>query len=276
MLKSMTGYGEAELKSTDFKLHIQIKSLNHRFLDPVFNLSEKFLFLEDKLKNILLKYFSRGRINVHINLHIEGARKVTTNKHLAKDYLLQLKTLNKELGLSNGVKFDMILSLPGVIEALDVERQIIDKKYIAKIISVFKKACSNLKQSQQKEGRLIQDYLTKNINLIEREMSLVKNRIKTATTNRLKTLKAEEEKEAFLRDKDITEEINRITMHLKSFRSVFSKNSPVGKELDFILQELQRETNTIGAKSFDSIISKQVVIIKTEIEKLREQVQNVE
>ncbi|MEW5759085.1 MAG: DUF1732 domain-containing protein [Candidatus Omnitrophota bacterium] len=272
----MTGYGESEYNSPNLKINIQIKSLNHRFLDPVFNLPDKLLFLEEKLRNILSKYFSRGRLTIYIDLILPKAQKIVINKILARDYFNKIEDLTKELRLSAKPPMEIILNLPGVIEVLGMKKQFLNEKTTLKILEVFHAACKKLRLSQEKEGRGIFKYLNKNINLINKELVLVKRRIKLATVHKLKSIKIDEEKEAFLRDKDITEEINRIEMHLKNFRRVINKNVPAGKEMDFILQELQRETNTIGAKSFDSFISTQVVIMKTEIEKLREQVQNVE
>jgi len=275
MLYSMTGFGGRETKIGPLgKLSVELRSINHKFLEIVLHMPEGFLSLEDKIKKEIEAQLKRGRVTCVINIGAAQTGSVSVNKTLLKKYASLLKNTQKQFNLRDDISLDTIIRLPGV---LSLGGNDIDKAaFWPKIKNLLAAALSDLVKMRQKEGAALGGFLKRRAQVLKKELEGIKARFKSVVKNKISSLKSDEERSSFLKDTDISEELERLEFHIKNFSQKLSKNSPIGKELDFIAQEMQREANTIGAKSCDTGISAKVVQIKSQIEKIREQVQNLE
>lgn len=275
MLTSMTGFGGKTAEVKPFgKITVELRSTNHKFLETVLHMPEGFMSLEDRIKKEIESQVKRGRINCVINISGSQSPGVSINEKLLKNYLSSLRTIKKKYKVEGDVGLDALINLPGV---LSLSESVIPKERIwPELKKLVDGALNNFISMRKKEGRALQVYLKKRTSILNTELTAVKTIYKEVSIKKAGQLKTAEEKSSFLKDSDISEEIERLGFHIKNFIHKISKPGSVGKELDFIAQEMQREANTIGAKSCDSFLSAKVVHIKSQIEKIREQVQNVE
>ena len=274
MITSMTGFGkEREFIAPWGRISLEIRSLNHRFLVIVLHLPEGLLHLEQSLKEEIAKKIKRGHIVCRMEVNNLHFKTPVLNKNLIKKYYFLLRQASKELKIKQDLDINILAGLPGIWSVQSKESLSIDWTTIRPLAQ---KALKMLIKKRQQEGRAISEDIQLGIQRSEKLLKIVKIRIKTVIQRKLNFYKTDEEKSSFLRTADINEEIVRLSFHLKNFNRCLKNNKPIGKELDFILQEMQREANTIGAKSIDASISNRVIGIKSEIEKMREQVQNVE
>jgi len=276
MIKSMTGFSAKELAITSLgKVSVELRSINHKFLEIVLHLPDGFLSLEESIKKIIEAKVKRGRINCVITITGTQPSQIFINRPLLKNYLAVFTALKKQFQIQDGITLDTLIHLPGVLSLAQNTASAASRiwPHLKTLISA---AVDDLIQARQKEGRATHGYLKKRAQGLEEEVERVKARFKRATAEKLRSIKSDEEKATFLRETDITEEIERLSFHNKNFIKKLSLNEPIGKELDFIAQEMQRETNTAGAKTADAAISAKVVQIRSQIEKIREQLQNVE
>jgi len=273
MFSSMTGFGSAlmDLKGIG-KLELQLRSINHRFLETVFHMPEEFVYLEDTFRQMISKQLSRGRITCMLRLDGAPAEVSIFDEGRLRAYHRQLSKLNKKLEAKTPVSLDLLLSLPGVMTVRPKYKDIPQ----AQIKKLFSAALHKLVQQRKKEGAALYKDLRQRIHTLSLYLDKLHSRFKTVIALKIKEFTAPDEKSNFLRNSDITEELVRIKFHLKNFSQAMDKGSACGKELDFIAQELSREANTVGAKSIDAFVSSYVVKIKSEIDKIREQLQNVE
>lgn len=275
MLSSMTGFGCSRSASGSAgKISVELRSTNHKFLEIAMHLPEGFMSLEDKIKKEIESSVRRGRITCVVNISMAGANKVFINKNLIKKYLQEFKNIRGQFGFKEGISLDTLIRLPGII-SLEIPETETDVLW-PKIKRLLGAALGSLVRMRQKEGRALLVVMKNMVGVLKKELDFIKSRFKKVIKTKTSTLGSDEEKAAFLRDSDITEELDRLTYHTGNILQKLSKNNSVGKELDFIAQEMQRETNTIGAKSCDTLISAKVVQIKSQIEKIREQAQNIE
>jgi len=275
MIRGMTGFGQAEKNLPDIsKVRIEIRAANHRFFEPTFHLPEGFSFLEDRIKKLLEKKIRRGRITVHLSWEQKSVDKINISHDLASSYYKSLKSLNKLLGLKDKITLQMIIGLPGVLSLYANQGQ--KEKLWFYLKDLVSKAIEALLKMRDLEGKAIYKDITKRIEIIGEHLKVIKRRFAEILKEKTQSISSSEELSAFLKDVDVTEEIVRLEAFLKNFLSRIKTSGPCGKELDFISQELQRETNTISAKALDGTISLCVVSMKSEIEKIREQLQNVE
>ena len=275
MIKSMTGFGSKELELTPFgKVGVELKSSNHKFLDIVFHLPEGFISLEDKIRKEIETEIKRGRVTCVVTFAGQKYTKAAINKGLLKDYLFMIKSVKQQLKLKGDVSIDTLLHLPGVL-CLGEETPSTSGIW-QKLKMLVRRACEELEKTRKKEGRALYAYLNNRAKSLSRDLNTVSSRFHKAVREKLAVLETSEERSSFLKNSDITEEIERLSFHIRNFLDKLPKNEPVGKELDFIAQEMQREANTMAAKSFDVAVSARVVQMKSQIEKIREQVQNVE
>jgi uncharacterized protein (TIGR00255 family) len=273
MIKGMTGFGLAQRQFFGGGFNLEIKSLNHKFLDLVFHLPSSFSMLEDKIKKEIQRKIKRGRVVVSVTFSMPPRQKVVLNKSLAREYYDVLKSLSRQLGLTDSIKISDIVNLSGVVE---IQHPRIAPSFWPKIKSALNEALENLLQMREAEGVSIYKDLHNKLNRIQDILLLIPHRAKFIVTQKVKTL-SKEELPLFLKSSDINEEITRLKYHISNFKNKLKKKkSAVGKELDFIAQELQREINTVGAKLPDTQITSGVIKIKDLIEKIREQLQNVE
>jgi uncharacterized protein (TIGR00255 family) len=275
MISSMTGFGscEAEIDSLG-RISVELRCTNHKFLESVFHLPDGLLSLEDKLKKEIESKIRRGRVFCAVNIKGEEAQGIFVNRRLLKNYLRELNSIKNELKIKNGLTLDSLIRLPGILSLK--ENKPAGLHIWEHLLPLLKLALAELLKTRRKEGKALADLLKNRSGLLKKDLILIKQRFVVAAKSRLKKIQAEEERLAFLKSADIAEEIDRLNFHIKNFQHKITKGGSVGKELDFITQEMQREANTLAAKSFDLVISGRAVQMKSQIEKIREQVQNIE
>lgn len=274
-MNSMTGFASQEIAVAPFgKISFEIRSTNHKFLEVVFHLPVGFLSLEDKIKKEIEAKVKRGRVVCVMNILGSPANKIFVDKRLLRNYVATLRDIRKEAGIKDEAGLDTLINLPGVL-TLTEDRH--SKSSIwPSLNTLVKKTLDGLVGMRQKEGGALFIYLKKSAEALRLNLDFIRAKFAKLIKHKLVELKNPEERSSFLRDTDITEEMERLDFHVRNFKNKLSKSGPIGKELDFIAQEMQREANTMGAKSCDAAISSRVVQIKSQIEKIREQLQNIE
>ncbi|HTZ11548.1 MAG TPA: YicC/YloC family endoribonuclease [Candidatus Margulisiibacteriota bacterium] len=275
MIKSMTGFGSQEIEIRPYgKISVEMRSSNHKFIETVLHLPEGFLSLEDEIKKIIEGRIKRGRVFCLVNISGLRSSGVSVNEPLLRNYLKSLRAIKSQFALQGEVGLDTLIHLPGVL-SVEEKRAPKEKIYPA-LKSAVREAVEELVETRQKEGKALFVYLIDNARALKKDLAIVKVRFKRLVKDRVARCSSDEERSVFLKETDIGEEVQRLEFHLRNFTGKLLKKDAVGKELDFIAQEMQREANTSAAKSFDPAISARVVKIKSRIEKIREQVQNVE
>jgi len=274
IINSMTGFGSQEAEVNSARFSVELRCTNHKFLEVVFHLPEGLLSLEDKIKKEIEAKVTRGRIYCAINIKGQPAHGIFVNRKLLKNYLHELNSVRKEFRINDGLTLDSLIRLPGVLSLK--EDKPIGAHIWEQLKPVFAQALTNLLVARKKEGGALGRLLKKRSSFLKKDLVFIKRRFLTAAEDRLKKIETEEERLAFLKSADIAEEIDRLSFHINNFKQKIAQGGAVGKELDFITQEMQREANTLGAKSFDLTISGRAVEMKSQIEKIREQVQNIE
>jgi uncharacterized protein (TIGR00255 family) len=294
MIKSMTGYGRAEAIISDKKVSIEIKSLNHRFLEIFVRLPGVFSPLEPEVKRKLTDRFARGRIEVSIrrdsdqSANAEG--RLELNMPLIRNYYGMLSNLKQEFQLKDEINLGLLL---GIKDAVIVAETEIDLAQVWERLQVIlEDAMAGLENMRAQEGEIIGKDLQGRLGLLDSFLKSIKIKAPQVVAEYQKRL-SERVKDlmgnfpvddtrlaqevAIMAERcDITEEIVRFQSHLIQMDSIMRSNEAVGRKIDFLLQEMNREANTIGSKSPDAEISQMVVDIKTELSRLREQVQNIE
>jgi len=275
MIKSMTGFGSSEENNTALgKICVELRSSNHKFLETVLHLPDGLLSLEDKVKKEIEARLKRGRITCVINIHSKVSPLVSVNKVLLNRYIAVTKYISKYYAINEKPRIDTLMNLPGVLSL--TENKISTDRLWPLLKKALNDALNDLIAMRCREGKALFQYLESRIKDLGLKIKFIQDRFKKVIRNKMREIKTDVERTAFLKETDITEEIERLVFHIKNFKNKLSGVGAIGKELDFITQEMQREANTIGAKSCDVKISAEVVQIKSQIEKLREQVQNIE
>lgn len=294
MIASMTGYGRGEYSDQARSIVTEIRSLNHRFLEISIRLPRGYLALEDKIRKFLQSRFHRGHLEVYVSIKDEGEKKraVKVDKDLALAYYKSVKEIAQILDIQPNIEIDDLLALPEVISLEEIAE---DAETLWPLICAsLEQAVTQVVDMRFREGqRLVRDIISRtgkifsNIQEIEKRAPLVvelyRERLRLRMSELL-TLDKElidesrlaQEIVFFTERSDISEEITRLYSHLEQFSSVLNSEAPVGRKLDFLIQEMHREANTIAAKCNDSQIAHRVVELKAELEKLREQIQNIE
>jgi len=292
MIRSMTGFGRAELKTKSAKIIIEIRTLNHKYFDITSRVANGMYILEDDIRKIVQEYVKRGKVN--LNLSYEGIfdepSGVSVDKRVAKRYTDAFYSLKKALRLKGEIEVKDLINLPGVMLYKGHTK---DPSLVWPLIKkTLDKSLTVLVKDRLKEGRVLYAEFNKRLVIIEKAVQVVDKRsslnieeYKKALSEKIKDLtggfeldkgRLEVEVALFAKNCDITEELLRLKNHTKNFKELISNGLDVGKQLDFVAQEMQREINTIGAKTSDFKISQKVILIKSEIEKIREQLKNVE
>jgi len=293
MLRSMTGFGKGDAENKLGSIKIEIKSLNYKFFEVVNRLPANLTIFEDKIREYLQKEMSRGRLNLFLSYDkkMDGQDEVFIDKAVGKQYYNMISELKKSLGLGGEIGIEQIISLPGVIayRPQDDDAQ----KLWPLVNEALIEASDDLVRSKKREGKMLKKNIQHIVESIEVSLDKVKSRVPSVVVEYKKRLlknvkeltgsrrifnreRMEEEAAIFARNCDISEEVHRVASHIAGFKKSLSDNGEAGRRLDFIAQEMHREANTIGAKANDFAISKEVIKIKSLIEKIREQVQNVE
>ena len=291
MISSMTGYGRAETAINGAKVTVEISSVNNRFCEIQCRLPKFATDLEPKVKELIVSQISRGKIYYSLNWEETSvANLVKLNQEAAEIYFKIIKELKTKYKLKGDVEVEDILTLPNLIK---YEREEIEPEKVWKFISqATLEALAQLKQMRQKEGeQLAQDLKKRAVNLeqivreieelsqksVENYRKKLKNRIAELLTEKIVDEQRLALEVALMAERsDITEECVRFKSHNQQFLATLQENGSQGKKLGFILQEMHRETNSIGAKALEALIAQRVIILKEEIEKIREQIQNIE
>ncbi|MGB2706275.1 MAG: YicC/YloC family endoribonuclease [Candidatus Omnitrophota bacterium] len=292
MIKSMTGFGRTETRTKLGLFAVEIRTLNHKFLEITPKLPNSLVIFDDKVKNLVKNKIKRGK--VYLNLIHESTEEASAHLYidekLAKSYVSKLKKLKRQLGIEDQIRLAEIISFPGVIDYKPGPK---DTSRVWPLMrEVVDEALKKLLRDREREGGFLFGDMTKRLRRIKR---IVKDIKRSADSNvqtykrrlkdRIKELsggyavdrgRLEVEVAIFAKNSDITEELTRLDNHIRNFTRAIKKSGEVGKKLDFIAQELHREINTVGSKSSGFNISKGVIEIKTEIEKIREQLKNIE
>lgn len=273
MIKGMTGFGTSSFCVGKIKGFIEVKSVNHRYLDLSFYLPVGFGAIENKIRDRISKELSRGRVTVFVRMTDKPVQEVFFNEEMIEEYLQHAKSIEKKYKLNNNLTLADLIRMPGVV---DVKEVFVEASQMAPfILKSLDVALKGLKIMREREGKsLVVDIgdklkkMTVCIKMIEKRITVI-----------LKEAKAQmkpEEFSSYQKSIDINEEIARFLHYITEMKSLLNSTVPVGKKLDFIAQEMQRETNTIGSKVQDEIVSNQVITMKSKIEKIREQGNNVE
>ncbi|WP_077622074.1 YicC/YloC family endoribonuclease [Sediminibacillus massiliensis] len=293
MVRSMTGYGRAEISSGSIVVTAEIRSVNHRFLDVSTKLPRASLSMEDSIKRIAKKHFRRGRFDIFVNLEEEGdgSRTIEIDWNLMDQYIEKLREAKERYGLAGEIPVSMVTDLDQLF--LVKEQEKVDEDLQSVVLQAVEKACSQVSEMREEEGKeLIQDikrrieFLQNTAKWLGKQRDIVIMEYRERISNRI----AEYVQEDFLADEsriiqeiallaekgDITEELTRLKSHIEQFLNTICLHDAIGRKLDFIVQEMLRETNTIGSKSNDVKVSEWVIAVKSELEKIKEQVQNIE
>ena len=292
MIKSMTGYGCAEDIVLSKRFTLEIKSVNHRYSDINVKVPRSYTFLEEKIKKCVAKYITRGKCDVFLSVEaIEGAQgEVSLNAALAKSYYDALSQLKEQFGLKDDIKIENLTRFQDIFNVIKAEE---DTEAIENtVLEIADKAGEAFNKMRALEGEKLYDDLSGGLNLLsshvddikERSPQIVKEyseRLREKMHDILGNYPVDEgrllNEVAVFSDKvDINEELVRMKSHISQMAELIKSDVPVGKKLDFIIQEMNREANTMGSKSSDLEALKTVIEMKSCIEKLREQVQNVE
>jgi len=288
----MTGFGRAEIKNSHFELSVEIRSLNNRYLDIGMKIPKSLNAYEYKLKELIKASVKRGKISTSIsysNLKMSNGD-FHLNEEMVQFYLQLLRELKKVTEIEDKITLTHLLQFRELVEPEEITPE--DGEIELSLIQVFKEALENLNQMRQQEAHNLGIDIKDRLNTINeitmsvterakdsprRELDKLYNRLKEQIANNDVDKDRLELELALIADKvDITEECERMTSHVKLFGDVLLNKDEVGKQLTFLLQEMHRETNTIGSKTADISISHEMIRLKEEIEKLREQAQNLE
>lgn len=291
MIKSMTGYGLVQGKVGDRRVVVETKSVNHKFCEVNLRLSQRFSVLEGKIAESAKSFFSRGRIDILIKEESvqPGESHVRIDLARLKNYQKELKSAAKVLKISDEVSLQTLLTLPDVLiteEPVDLE------SLWRQLESLLKKSFVALEKMREKEGLAIAKFFHDELKSLSSEVKAVEKVIpdnvehhrkqlnervaKLASGVELDAQRLAQEVAYFVDRTDISEELQRLKHHIVHFEEILSEQGPLGRKLDFLLQEMNREANTLSAKAQNAEVSQKVVNCKHCLEKLREQVQNVE
>ncbi len=273
MINSMTGFGQAQAQKNGERFVVTLKSVNHRYFETAFHLPPGFDYLEAVVRSMIGKKVQRGRISVSVSHVNESQDVIVLNQALLRSYFKALEEVRGALKISRSVEIGDLMTLPGVWRTQKKELKGSERATLVQ--KALREALRKMLGLRRREGAALAADLRKRVARIAAHMATVRKVQGAVIEEKKKTLTLEE-LESFLRSTDVGEEMTRIDFHLKSFLKQMTSAEPKGKVLDFIGQELQREVNTLGAKVQEKNVAFQVVMIKDQIEKIREQVQNVE
>jgi uncharacterized protein (TIGR00255 family) len=294
MIKSMTGYGVAEQDLPLGKVAVEVRSLNHKYLDISLRLPRGFFTLEPKVRDIVKKGVSRGRVDLTMRIDpsasIVPRYRLEADTRLAEEYIHLLDSIKEKFALKGEVTLDHIAAVREIVPFLEVKED--TELYWQEISSVTEQALRALDDSRRKEGEALQADLMGRLQEARRLMEEIKDKAplvvdayRERLRERVRALlegsdfderRFHQEVAYFAERSDVSEEVIRMESHLRQFESKLAEEGPAGRGLDFILQEMNREVNTIGAKATDVDIAHRVIELKGELERMREQVQNIE
>ncbi|WP_164669062.1 YicC/YloC family endoribonuclease [Virgibacillus doumboii] len=293
MVKSMTGYGRDVISFDETTITVEIRSVNHRFLDFSAKMPRSLLFLEDKIKRIIQSYFHRGRLEVFLNIDGNSLveKELLTDSNLMDQYIEEIRRAKSRYDLSGEIPITIISNFLDLFSVHEKENQPDDLNDL--IVAGTKRACERVRSMRQEEGRFLLEDLNTRMERIRETVQQLQTRREYVIREYRERVQARidnyigenaiidearmHQEIALLAEKgDITEEITRLLSHIDHFSETIEMQEAIGRKLDFNIQEMHREANTIGSKSTDAKISEWIVKLKSDIEKMKEQIQNIE
>ena len=292
MLRSMTGYGRATYEIDAREYVVEIKSVNNRYSDISIKMPRSISFLEDKIKKLISNAITRGKIEVFVSFtnNSDIGRNIEINREITKRYIEEMRKLASEQNINSNIEVIDVMKMPDVLNTkIDETAEEVIKD---ELITCTNEAITNFISMREVEGEKIKEDLEKRINVISEKINKI-NSISTGLVEEY-IVKLEKRVNELLKpnvvdetrlaqeiviysDKcSVEEEITRMKSHISQFLSLLDKDNSNGKRIDFLIQEMNRETNTIGSKANNLEITNYVVDIKTEVENIREQIQNIE
>ena len=290
-MKSMTGFGRASLESNGKNYIIEIKTVNNKYSDITVKSPKRLSFMEDKIRKQIANRITRGKVEVSVSFFdfSNKSKNVVLNKEVAKEYIKQLREIADENNLSENISVVEIAKLPDILNSIDSDN---DEEIASEALQCLNMALDSLIEMRKAEGENIkQDLLVriervKNLvdkiaenskGIVEEYVSKLEKRVKEILKNDVVDENRIAQEAVIYADKtSIEEELTRLNSHIVQFKELVNSDGPVGKKLDFMIQEMNRETNTIGSKAGSGEITKAVIDLKVELEDIREQIQNIE
>lgn len=292
MIRSMTGYGSAEEILGGRNIRVEIKSVNHRYFEYTARVPRSCGFLEDRLKRLLSGAISRGKVEVGVTIQtVEGVDEaISINRDVVKNYVEALRSVKNEFDLTDDLSLSSIAKLPDVFTVVKAETD--EEALWSDIESVAKKALAAFVEGREAEGERLKADVLQKIAFIEEKVSFIEERSpetvkeyrarlydkmrEVLENNQIDEGRILQEAAVYADKVAVDEETVRLRSHMQELRKTLDKSEPIGKSLDFRIQEVNRETNTIGSKCSDAAIADTVIEMKNTIEKIREQIQNIE
>ncbi|MBQ7583403.1 MAG: YicC family protein [Lachnospiraceae bacterium] len=294
MIKSMTGFGRGEVTENNRKFTVEIKAVNHRYMEASVKLPKKLSAFEANIRNVMKEYMERGKVDVFVTLedYNEAAETVKYNSALAHEYMKYLQEMNEEFGLQNDIRLSVLARFPDVFTMEDVEAD--EDELWGALEKAVRLACEKFVSAREKEGENLRDDLLNKLGEMAGYVDFIESHSpETVTEYRKKLeeklrdmlaaldLKADEsrivtEVTIFADKVCVDEETVRLKSHVKAMQDALREGGACGRKLDFIAQEMNREANTTLSKSGDLALTDKAIELKTVIEKIREQVQNIE
>lgn len=295
MLLSMTGFGEARWQSEHLQVAVELRAVNNRYFKLSLRCAEPYAILEGEIEKRIRQKLRRGAVTVGLQVRrLSGTGDYRLNAAVVRSYLQQWRALEREFGEPSGPPPALVLSLPGVVEVADEQGKQVaveDWPYIAPVLD---EAVEDLQRMRAEEGRHMEQELLRQLDVLDGELTAIEARVphvvaayRDRLQDRLQQLLAERQLELdpatlvrevalFAERSDVREEVVRLRSHLQQFRVICAERDCPGRKLDFVIQEMYREANTIGSKGNDVAIARHVIAMKSGIEQMRELVQNVE
>jgi len=291
MIKSMTGFGRGEYAEDRLTFTVEIKSVNHRYNDVSVKIPRMFSMLEERVRKISAKYVNRGKVDIYISYDLyEQDIEVKIDEKLVQAYIKSLQIIKDKYGITDNISLGLLTKFPDVLKPERVEQD--EEQAWAILEKALAIAFEKFMSMRQREGQHLMTDIEGKVDKIEKMVNDVENigtdfldyykekllkRIQELTKSSVIDTERVLLEAAIMADKTcIDEELVRMHSHIKEFRKTINSEDTIGKKLDFIVQEMNREVNTMGSKAADAVITKIVVDIKYEIEKIREQIQNIE
>lgn len=290
-MKSMTGFGRASLESNGKNYIIEIKTVNNKYSDITVKSPKRLSFMEDKIRKQIANRITRGKVEVSVSFFdfSNKSKNVVLNKEIAKEYIKQLREIADENNLSENISVVEIAKLPDILNSIDSDN---DEEIASEALQCLNMALDSLIEMRKTEGENIKQDLLVRIErvqnlvdkiaenskgIVEEYVSKLEKRVKEILkTDVVDENRIAQEAVIYADKTSIEEELTRLNSHIVQFKELVNNDGPVGKKLDFMIQEMNRETNTIGSKAGSGEITKAVIDLKVELEDIREQIQNIE
>ena len=290
-MKSMTGFGRASLESNGKNYIIEIKTVNNKYSDITVKSPKRLSFMEDKIRKQIANKITRGKVEVSVSFFdfSNKSKNVVLNKEIAKEYIKQLREIADENNLSENISVVEIAKLPDILNSIDSDN---DEEIAGEALQCLNMALDSLIEMRKAEGENIKQDLLVRIErvqnlvdkiaenskgIVEEYVSKLEKRVKEILkTDVVDENRIAQEAVIYADKTSIEEELTRLNSHIVQFKELVNSDGPVGKKLDFMIQEMNRETNTIGSKAGSGEITKAVIDLKVELEDIREQIQNIE